>query len=123
MAISTNFQTQFKKITISLFQKNKTYINIGYIDLKIINIEDALWVATQKGIKKIELNHKDLSNSKIVDAFYDADGLLQNNTNDIYLKDNFLYAASDMGLAKLNFTSPIYRQQPKLYFKSNLYQF
>lgn len=33
-------EVQFKKITISLFQKNKTYINIGYIDLKIINIED-----------------------------------------------------------------------------------
>jgi len=86
---------------------------------RILVENDTLWVATQKGVKKIELNKTDLSTSRIVDSYYEADGLLQNNTNDIYIKDSMLFAASDMGLAKLNIKSEVYKQQPKLYFKTS----
>ena len=85
---------------------------------RIIKQDSCLWLATQLGVKKVSLNSNDLTNSKIADAFYEADGLLQNNTNDIYLEDNLLYAASDIGLAKLDLKNKVYLQKPKLYFKS-----
>ncbi len=85
---------------------------------RIIYKNNDLWLATQKGAIKVALNNDSIEASKIIDSFYEADGLLQNNTNDIYLEDNFLFAASDIGLAKLNLKSEIYEQPPKLYFKS-----
>ncbi|RFN58796.1 sensor histidine kinase [Marixanthomonas ophiurae] len=85
---------------------------------KIIKEEDTLWLATQKGVKKIGIIPEGLSESKILDAYYTTDGLLQDNTNDIYKQDSLLYVASDIGLAKINLDSPIYTQQPKLYFKT-----
>jgi len=85
---------------------------------RIIQKENNLWIATQKGVKKLRLNLSGLESSKIIDAFYEADGLLQNNTNDIYLEDNLLYAASDIGLAQLNLNSNFYKQKPSIYFKT-----
>lgn len=85
---------------------------------RIIQRENFLWVATQNGIKKIELKLNNLEQSKIIDEFYDADGLLENNTNDIYLENNFLYAASDLGLAKLNLKNVNYKRKPIIYFKT-----
>lgn len=90
----------------------------GFSVQKIITNEDKLWMATQNGVHQITLNTKDLTNSEVINSFYDADGLLQNNTNDIYLDGDFMYVASDIGLAKLNLKSAIYKQQPKLYFKT-----
>lgn len=84
----------------------------------ILKEADTLWLATQKGVKKILLNSKDLSQSQIIDTYYESDGLLQNNTNDIYKDGNNLYAATDIGLAKLNLNNPIYKQQPNIYFKT-----
>ncbi|MBT8317785.1 MAG: histidine kinase [Lutibacter sp.] len=84
----------------------------------ILKEEDTLWLATQKGIKKIQLNLKGGTQSNTIDAFYEADGLLQNNTNDIYKQDSLLYVASDLGLVRLNLKSTVYKQQPKLYFKT-----
>src|SRR5690606_38085612 len=52
------------------------------------------------------------------DAYYESDGLLQNNTNDIYLDNKFLFAATDIGLAKLNLNNIVYKQQPNVYFKT-----
>ena len=91
----------------------------GLMVQKVIEKDGFVWMATQSGIKKIKLNPDDLMQSKIVDEFYTTDGLLQNNTNDFCLKDSFLYAASDIGITKLNINSPIYKRQPKLYFKTN----
>ncbi|WP_338356629.1 sensor histidine kinase [Yeosuana marina] len=85
---------------------------------RMIKEEDTLWIASQKGVKKVVLNREKLAQSKIVDAFFDTDGLLQNNTNDIYKQDSLLFVASDIGLAKINLNSSIYKQQPKLYFKT-----
>src|SRR5690606_29182390 len=69
---------------------------------RIIKKENVLWLATQKGVKKIALDQKNIEDSKVIDAFYTADGLWQDNTNDIFIKDSLLYAASDDGLAVLN---------------------
>lgn len=85
---------------------------------KIIAKEKFLWLATQKGVKKLRLDSLQIEKSPIVDSFYETDGLLQNNTNDIYLEDGFLYVASDIGLAKLNLNSSLYKQDPNLYFKT-----
>ena len=90
----------------------------GYSVQKIINKGDDLWIATNKGIHQISLNKNDLSNSKIINSFYETDGLLQNNTNDIYLEGNQLFAASDDGIAQININDIIYKQKPKLYFKT-----
>ncbi|MDC8001466.1 histidine kinase [Aequorivita todarodis] len=85
---------------------------------RIIKKENVLWLATQKGVKKIALDQKNIESSKIIDAFYTADGLWQDNTNDIFIKDSLLYAASDDGLAVLNINSKSYQKKPKLYFNS-----
>jgi two-component sensor histidine kinase len=85
---------------------------------KIIKKDNTLWLATQNGVQKVALTIEDITNSKITNSFYESDGLLQNNTNDIYLENEYLYAASDIGLAKLNVNSEIYKQKPQLYFKT-----
>ncbi|BDS12292.1 sensor histidine kinase [Aureispira anguillae] len=69
---------------------------------KILVKNDTIWLATQEGVKVVKLKNDKLSESAIVDAFYREDGLWSDNVNDIYLKDSFLYAASDLGLAKIN---------------------
>ncbi len=85
---------------------------------RIIIKENTLWLATQKGVRKIALNEKNIEDSKIIDAFYESDGLWQDNTNDIFLKDSLLYATSDDGLAVLNIKSNSYKRKPHLYFNS-----
>lgn len=90
----------------------------GFSVQKIIKKENLLWLATNNGVQQLTLNDKDLENSKITNTFYESDGLLQNNTNDIYVDKDTLYAASDIGLAKLIITNPIYKRNPKLYFKT-----
>lgn len=85
---------------------------------RIIIKDNFVWLATQKGVFKVQFNKDNLEQSQIVDAYFTSDGLLQNNTNDIYLDDQFLYAASDTGLAKLNLNNSIYKKKPKLYFKT-----
>ena len=90
----------------------------GFSVQKIIKKDDNLWLATNNGVHQLSLNKNDLENSKITNSFYDSDGLLQNNTNDIYIENDTLYAASDIGLAKITTNNGIYKQQPKLYFKT-----
>lgn len=85
---------------------------------QIIIKENFIWIATQKGVFKIKLDKENLEQSQIVDAYFESDGLLQNNINDIYLDNQFLYAASDMGLAKINLINSIYKKKPNLYFKT-----
>ncbi len=85
---------------------------------RILLKDNFLWLATQKGVKKIELNQESIIDSKIIDAFYDADGLLQYNINDIYIEDHYLYAASDDGLSKIDINNLVYKKQPNLYFKT-----
>ena len=89
----------------------------GFSIQKIIKKENQLWLATEKGVQQITLNKTNLANSKITNSFYTADGLLQNNTNDIYLEKDTLFAASDDGISKLNITDKIYAQKPNIYFK------
>ncbi len=104
-----------------LDNKNKIYYlkeTDGLSVQRIIQKENHLWLATQKGVYKIKLNKENLEQSIIVDAFYDTDGLLQNNTNDIYIENDVLYAASDVGLAKINLANPLFKKKPNLYFKT-----
>jgi hypothetical protein len=90
----------------------------GFSIQKIIKKDDKIWVATGKGVHQVTLNNNDIANSRITNSFYESDGLLQNNTNDIFIKENTLFVASDIGIAELNITNNIYKLQPKLYFKT-----
>ena len=85
---------------------------------RIIKKDSVLWLASQHGVKKVVLNINALNQSKITNSFYESDGLLLNNTNDIHIRDSILYAASDLGLAKLNVNNSIYKKQPKIFFKT-----
>jgi len=82
----------------------------------IIKKNHILWLATQVGIKKVFLFDNDISASPIVDSFNEADGLLQDNTNDIFVKDSLLYAASDNGISRINLNNDIYKKYPKVVF-------
>jgi len=107
---------------VYLYNEDKIFhlIETDGLSIQRILVEnDTLWLATQKGVKKIELNKTDLSTSRIADSYYEADGLLQNNSNDIFIKDSILFAASDIGLAKLNINSQVYKEKPELYFKTS----
>ena len=90
----------------------------GLIIEKIIEKDNNIWLATNEGVKKIEKDSIEFSNSKIIDAFYEEDGLLQSNTNDIYVDNNYLYVATDIGISKVNLSSEIYKKPPELYFKT-----
>lgn len=104
-----------------LYDEKKSY-NLKSTDglsiQQIIVKNDFVWLATQKGVFKIQLDKDNLEQSQIVDSYFESDGLLQNNVNDIYLDNSFLYAASDIGLAKLNLNNSIYKKNPNLYFKT-----
>lgn len=85
---------------------------------RIIAKENTVWIATQNGVFVVQLNSKNLEESKIINVFYDTDGLLQNNINDIYIEKDTLYAATDVGISKINTKDTLYQQKPKLYFKT-----
>lgn len=80
----------------------------GLMIQKIIRKEDELWLATQQGVKVISLDFANLESSSLINSFYDSDGLIQNNTNDILLEDSMLWVATDIGLSRINTKSDIY---------------
>lgn len=90
----------------------------GFSIQKIIQNNNTIWLATNNGVHQLKLNLTHLENSIITNSFYEADGLLQNNINDIYKDGNNLYAATDIGLAKLNLNNIVYKQQPNVYFNT-----
>ncbi len=139
--LSKLFNNNLQSVPVSSLLSTKNYLFVGtdgrgiyVVDTKkkihffketeglsiqrIIAKENTVWLATQKGVFVVQINSKNLEQSKIINAFYDTDGLLQNNTNDIYLENNKIYAASDVGLSVLKIDNPIYKQQPNLYFKT-----
>ncbi len=85
---------------------------------KVLKKENILWLATNRGVKRMELDKNDIANSKITNTFYEADGLLENNVNDIIIKDNMLFVASDLGVVQIDLNNPLYKKKPKLYFKN-----
>ena len=123
----TNFLTTKENLFVGTdgrgvyFYNDKDVVHLkntdGFSVQKIIQKENKLWLATEKGVHQITLNKDDLENSKITNNFYTADGLLQNNTNDIYIEKDTLFAVSDDGISKLNITDKIYAQKPNIYFK------
>ncbi|MCH5600553.1 hypothetical protein [Niabella ginsengisoli] len=103
-----------------------SYSNSGVQHLKatddlsvqtIIDEGNVLWLATNKGVKKVVLKTP-LSESVITNSFYESDGLLQNNINDIFLKDGFVYAATDAGLSKIDPNDAVYKKSLQIYFEN-----
>ncbi|MDC7993890.1 sensor histidine kinase [Altibacter sp. HG106] len=78
-----------------------------------------LWLATQKGIQVLKLQPT-LEASEIVDSYYQSDGLLDRNVNDIAIRDSTLFAATDLGLSEINLNDTRYRTKPTLYFETDL---
>jgi len=101
---------------------NKEVVHIkstdGLIVQKAVLRGKELWLATQHGVKVVTIKQGDISNSDISNGFYEADGLLQNNVNDLYLRDSFLFVATDIGLSRININSSLYTIAPKLYFNT-----
>ena len=83
---------------------------------RIIKKDSVLWLATQNGVKKVQLNKNDISSSALIDSFYEEDGLLENNINDIFIENDYLYGATDSGLSMLNLEDSIYKRAPDIYF-------
>ncbi|WP_203294988.1 sensor histidine kinase [Luteirhabdus pelagi] len=75
-----------------------------------------LWLATQKGVKVLKIDPSP-NKSKIVHSYYQADGLLDRNINDLALKDSTLFAATDLGLSAIDLKSTAHTKKPVLYFK------
>ena len=84
---------------------------------KIIKKDSLLWLATQQGVQVLKL-HPQIEKSAIVNSFYQADGLLDKNVNDIALQDSLLFAATDLGLSKINLKNTHFSQKPSLYFET-----
>ncbi|MAZ73338.1 MAG: hypothetical protein CMC70_09340 [Flavobacteriaceae bacterium] len=84
---------------------------------EIIKIKDTLWLATDKGVKKLLIHPSDISKSKLIDQFFDTDGLLDTNVNDILIKGNKLFVTTDVGMSELHTNAAIYKKTPQLYFK------
>lgn len=88
----------------------------GLIIQKIIRKNNKLWLATQEGVKVVDLNLENLEASIISNSFYDSDGLLENNTNDIYLEDSLLWIATDVGVSRINTKSCVYQKKSPVLF-------
>ncbi len=104
---------------VFLFDEKKT-IHLrntdGFIVQKIIKRGSKLWLATQNGVQVVELDRNNLEESLIINSFYESDGLLQNNTNDIFIEDNELWVATDIGASRININSKIYNNSSKIVF-------
>lgn len=81
--------------------------------------ENHLWVASNKGVYQIYINPKDRTETRLVKIYTTNDGLASNETNDIYVDSQYIYAATNKGLTRID------RQQryvdnssPKLYINS-----
>lgn len=138
--LKPNHKSELLKVSITSFMTTKKGLLVGtggrgvyiYNNNQVIHLthtdglniqrirqkDNDLWLATQNGVQILSLDLNNLQASKITNAFYDSDGLLQNNTNDIYLQDSLLYVASDIGLARINLKNPVYKKKPQLYFKT-----
>ena len=85
---------------------------------RIIERDDHLWLATQNGVQVLKLQ-ADIQSSEIVDSYYQADGILDRNINDIALRDSLLFVATDLGFSELNLKNRNYGKEPSLYFETH----
>lgn len=99
---------------IYLHDKNNNTTHItstdGLIVQRIIRDNNRLLLATQQGVKTVSLDMNDIGTSKITNSFYESDGLLQNNINDIFLEDSLLWVATDLGLSRIIINSSIFKK-------------
>lgn len=103
-----NADTSFNFISLKKF-----YIHNFYID-SINNI----WLSTNNGIHVLEINNQHPDSSKIINSFYEEDGLPDNNVNDLTFYNGKLYVATDFGVCTINPSDKIYKTNPKIYIKS-----
>lgn len=104
------------------FYNEKEVIHVKSTDDLIVQkiiyqTDGVLWLATQRGVAKVLIDTMDIGNSQIMDTYYESDGLLQDNTNDIYINDSLLYVCSDLGVARINLNDSLYTQLPQLIFE------
>lgn len=75
------------------------------------------WLATNRGVHKV--TRKDTSYA-ITRSYYEADGLLSNNTNSVVIKNDSLYVATDIGISVMSLQQEHINQLQELYVKSVL---
>lgn len=90
----------------------------GLIVQNLILEKDTLWLATQQGVKKLLLKNNNIANSKIIDQFYQADGLMDDNVNDFLKLGNQMMVATEEGVSTINITNDDFKKKPQLYVES-----
>ncbi|MCP4971372.1 MAG: hypothetical protein GY932_12375 [Arcobacter sp.] len=79
--------------------------------------DNKFWIATQKGVYRLI---KDDNTFNVDVSFFKSDGLLTDKVNSIVVKDNLLYAGTDIGISSFNINK-LYRDQLyKIYIKNIL---
>ncbi|MGQ3012614.1 MAG: histidine kinase [Flavobacteriales bacterium] len=76
-----------------------------------------IWLATDNGVHRIGLD-PDVQRSRLLESFYEEDGLLSNNVNSITFTGDTLWAAQDEGLVAVNIRSGRFRRRVKPYFNT-----
>ena len=76
-----------------------------------------IWLATNRGIHKV--TRKDTTYT-VERSYYEADGLLSNNTNSVAVKNDSLYVATDIGISVMSLQQEPINQLQKLYVESVL---
>ncbi|MBL0913186.1 MAG: histidine kinase [Bacteroidia bacterium] len=76
-----------------------------------------LWLATDNGVHRIR-PAADIGESRLLESFYEEDGLLSNNVNSMVFMGDTLWAAQDEGLVAINVQPGRFRRRVKPYFNT-----
>ncbi len=61
-----------------------------------------VWLSTDRGAVRMQIDQMDVSKSKVLDRFTTDDGLINNYVNDLVVNDSTLWVATGDGLSKIN---------------------
>ncbi len=108
---------------------NGAYVTDGYeaqpvLGANELSVQDVFvdknlhfWLATNKGVHQVV---KKDTNYAIARSYYEADGLLSNNTNSVAVKNDSLYVATDIGISVMSLNDAPNNQLQELYLKQVL---
>lgn len=136
--IKLNTHSLFKKPILCQKQLNNNYVVVGtdgygaYItdgnihkfiknskNYSVQNIfidkRKNIWLATNEGVHKVQKQNKEY---KIIESFYESDGLTSNNINCVVVKNDSLYAGTNTGISILPLKQFKTNQLQALYIKS-----
>lgn len=84
---------------------------------KIVAVDQAWWLATDQGA--IEVSPSISGKLEITNAFYTADGLIDDNLNDLLVDKGYLYSAGNKGVSQIDLNNLAYKRKVAVYFEGN----